>query len=97
MPLLQSVAGPLFPKPHSRKYVQRLEDGTGAVLMDIGNQVPYDATAELVFDIEEACEKCFAYFQAQEVLETMAEDEEQFLDKNIISTIVIRESCLATW
>ena len=110
VPLIKSIAGPLFPNSHTRHYIQRTEsndsssveagaDNTkypAAVL--VGNQadVEYDAYAELTFDDEAAFQTFFTHMYQPEAAEKIAQDEELFLNREKMTVVVVGDHFVTT-
>ena len=90
MPLIQKLAGDLFPKSHARHYVQRspavdspLESISNAdhpATALVGDQADfdYDAFAVLTFDNKAAFEALHARMSQKGATEELAADEESF-------------------
>ena len=112
IPLIQSLAGPHFPKSHTRRYIQRSEvdassysssanGGENAkypatVLMGTQAEFDYDAFAELVFDDEGHFQTFMGVVGAKEAAERIAADEEMFLDRGRMMVVVVDECRVTT-
>jgi len=92
IPLIKSLTGPLFPKSHARKYIQRSEDGTASVLVGDQTSFQYDALSELVFEDEESFGKFFAKISEEGVREKIQADEEHFLETGKMRAVIIGEA-----
>lgn len=91
LPLVESLAGPLFPRTHTRHYLQRADHGpdyAATVLVGTQADFAYDALAELVFDDEAAFQAFFARVSEPAVAAKIAADEELFLDRAKMRVVV---------
>lgn len=105
LPLLQSLAGPLFPRSHARRYIQRIPGSTeggadnanhpATVLVGTPADIEYDAFAEMIFDDEAAFRAFIACVSQPEAAERIAKEEEMFLDR-AKKRIVLVDECLVT-
>lgn len=105
LPLIQSLTGPLFPKSHTRRYIQRApgpsEGGAdnanhpAAVLVGTPADFDYDAFAEVIFDDEATFQTFFACVSKAEAAERIAKDEDMFLDR-ARTRIVLVDDCTVT-
>lgn len=105
VPLVQSLAGPLFPRSHTRRYIQRVQGSTegstdnashpAVVLVGTPADFEYDAFAELVFDDETAFQAFFACVSQVEAAGRIAEDEEKFLDRAKMRVVLV-DDCTVT-
>lgn len=105
VPLVKAIAGPLFPKSHVRRYVQRASGGRDSppsnahhpatVLIGSQSDFDYDAIAELIFKDEGAFQAFFAKVSEPEAAAKIAKDEEQFLDRTRMKVVVLGD-CITT-
>ena len=97
--MLQSVAGPHFPKTHTRRYIQRSEDKDSTE----GNaNTKYPATAlvgtpaDFEYDaIAVAFQTFFGHVSQPEAATRIAEHEEMFMDRVRMRAVVI-DDCVVT-
>lgn len=97
VPLVESIAGSLFPKTHTRRYIQRADGADHAATVLVGSQADfrYDAIAELIFDNEAAFQAFFARVSEPKAAEKIAQDEDKFLDRARMK-VVIEGDCIVT-
>jgi EthD domain len=105
VPMLQSIAGSLFPNSHTRRYIHRVQgsaDGgadninhPATVLIGEQADFQHDAIAELVFDDEAAFHAFSARISESEVAERIARDEDLFLDRAKMKVVVVGD-CIVT-
>lgn len=106
VPLLKAITGPLFPKSHVRRYVQRASGGRDSppnngnypatVLIGSQSDFDYDAIAELTFKDEAAFQAFFAKVNEPEAAAKIAKDEEQFLDRARMRVVVLGDCTTTT-
>ena len=92
VPLVKSISGYLFPKSHTRFYVQRTHTGDpsdkpnkgypATVLVGGQEAFDYDAYAELVFEDMQAFQQFMGCVTQPEAAKKIAEDEEKFLERS---------------
>jgi len=92
IPLLKSISGDLFPKSHTRFYVQRTHTGDSddksnkaypaTVLVGAQEAFDYDAYAELVFEDVQAFRQFMGCVRQPEAAKKIAEDEKHFLERS---------------
>lgn len=101
IPLLKSIAGPLFPNTHTRRYISRTASPPGCVnsctypaTVLVGTQLDfeYDAIAELKFDNETAFQAFFSRVNEPEAARRIAQDEDQFLDRAKLRAVVLERT-----
>lgn len=101
IPLLRSIAGPLFPNSHTRNYISRSEHPQGdvnnstypaAVLIGTQQDFEYDAIAELTFDNETAFQAFFGRISEPLAAKRIADDEDQFLDRAKLKAVLLEET-----
>lgn len=106
IPLVFSIAGPLAPISHKRRYIHRTEveeptgDGENAkypptVLYGSPAMFDYDAVAEVKFKDEAAFGAFFGHVSSPEHKAKIAEDEDKFLDRTRM-TVVLVGDCTTT-
>jgi EthD domain len=104
MPLLQSLAGEVFPRVHSRRYIDRQPTETSAdspsgvsgypanVLAGSVDFFDYDCVVEHVHESEDAFKVFFAKMMGDpEVAAKLQEDEEVFMDRGRMKAVVVSE------
>lgn len=106
LPLIQTLTGSLFPKSHTRRYIQRVQgpiDGDAdnanhpaVVMVGTPADFEYDAFAEIVFDDEAAFQAFFACITQAEAARRIAEDEELFLDREKMRVVVVDDCTVTT-
>lgn len=106
VPLVKSLAGPLFPKTHTRHYIQRNPTNDAAdssnkahpatVLVGEQDDFSYDAYAELVFQDVPAFQQFFGCITGEENAKKIAADEEQFLDRAKMRAVAVDETTVTT-
>ena len=110
VPLVQSIAGPHFPKTHTRRYIERSESNISSAANNgttnanhpatvmVGTQADfdYDAIAELTFEDAAAFQTFFGLVSQPEAAEKIAKDEEMFLDRARTRIAVVDECNVAT-
>jgi len=96
IPILQEIAGPLFPQSWTRHYIQRSvgEDGTRPATVIIGDQADfsYDSYAELIFEDKVAFETFFARLHEKDALERLKGEEEMFADRAKFRMAIVDET-----
>lgn len=105
VPLIQSIAGPLLPISHTRRYIQRVQGSTeggadngnhpAAVLIGTPTDFEYDAIAEVIFEDEAAFQAFFACVNQEEAAVRIAEDEEKFLNRAKMRVVLV-DDCKVT-
>ena len=106
IPLVHSITGSLFPKSHTRRYIQRAEaddaeedahnnDYPATVLVGSQADFEYDAFAEVVFDDQAAFQAFFARVSEAGPAERIAKDEDMFLDRAKTKAVVV-DDCNVT-
>ena len=104
MPLIRFLAGPVFPKTHTRRYIHRTPPESGTddtnnypATVFVGTQADfaYDAISELVFDDEPAFQAFSARMGQGEAAERIAKDEEVFLDRARLRAVLVGD-CIVT-
>lgn len=90
VPLVESIAGSLFPKSHTRHYIQRADGADHPATVLVGSQADfgYDAIAELIFDNEAAFQAFFARVTEPKAAEKIAQDEDKFLDRARMKVVI---------
>jgi EthD domain len=106
VPILQSIAGSLFPTSHTRRYIHRVQgsadggaDNTShpaTVLIGEQADFEYDAIVELVFDNEAAFHAFSARISESEAAERIARDENLFLDRAKMKAVVVGDCNVTT-
>jgi len=107
IPLLKSIAGPLFPISHTRRYIHRSEvsEPTGneknakypaSLLAGEQADFGYDAFAELTFKDEAAFGAFFGHMNSAENAEKIAADEDKFLDRARMTAVVVGDCVVTT-
>lgn len=107
VPLIKSIAGPLFPTSHTRRYLHRSEvsetssDDKNAkypakVLLGTQANFEYDAFAELTFKDEAAFGAFFGHVTKDENAAKIAADEEKFLDRAKTTVVVVGETVVTS-
>jgi hypothetical protein len=97
-PLLKEISGPLFPLTHTRHYLHRAEEANpdannpATVLLGTQEGLDCDAYSLLVWEDEEAFQKCFAALSRPEAAARIAADEEKFLDREKLKIVVLGDS-----
>lgn len=97
IPLIQSLTGSHFPRTHKRYYVQRSEDADtnnhfpATVLVGAQSDFPYDAFAELIFEDAAKFQTFMSIVSQGETKETLAQDEDLFLDRGRMTAVVVGE------
>ena len=105
MPLLRSLAGAHFPLSHTRRYIQRFSEANhgnenikgeegekeypATVLVGSQEDFEYDAIAELVFRDEEHFRVFMEVMGRKEAAESIAKDEEAFLDRGRLWVVAV--------
>lgn len=96
IPMLQEIAGPLFPQSWTRHYIQRSagEDGTRSATVTHGNQADfsYDSYAELIFEDKIAFETFFARLHEKDAFEKLKGQEEKFADRAKFRMAIVDET-----
>jgi uncharacterized protein (TIGR02118 family) len=94
VPLVQSLTGSLFPKSHTRRYIQRADSANHPATVLVGTQADfeYDAIAELIFDDEGAFQAFFACVSEAKAAEKIAQDEDKFLDRTKMKVVIEGDS-----
>ena len=91
--LLKEIAGDKFPITHTRHYIARPTETTGAwpatVLVGDQDDFWYDGIAELVFEDEEGFRTFFGIISAPENAARIAEDEEKFALRDKMKAVVL--------
>ncbi|KAK5944706.1 hypothetical protein PMZ80_001906 [Knufia obscura] len=83
IPLMKQLSGDKFPVSHHRRYSSR----TGAP----GENVPYDAVAEIVYRDQEHMQAHSALLGSEENQQKVMEDCMNFLDLSKTANIVVEE------
>jgi hypothetical protein len=106
VPILQSIAGSVFPNSHTRRYIHRVQgiadggadntDHPATVLIGEQADFEYDAIAELVFDDEAAFHAFSARISESEAAERIARDEDLFLDRAKVKVVVVGDCNVTT-
>jgi EthD domain len=106
IPLVQSIAGPLFPISHTRRYLARTEGSpqvgsdtsTYPATVIVGSQADfdYDAIAELVFSDQDAFQAFFAKVSEPANAQRLAEDEDSFLDRSRMRAVALDGTVVTT-
>jgi hypothetical protein len=102
VPLIKSLAGPLFPISHTRTYLHRSKDEAdnepaypATVLVGSQADFQYDAFAELKFKDEAAFGAFYGCVTSSENAAKIAADEELFLNRGKMSVVVVGD-CTST-
>jgi EthD domain len=103
---VQSIAGPLFPISHTRRYLARTEGSSqgrsdkstysAAVLLGSQADFDYDAIAELVFLDQGAFQAFFARVSEPANAQKLAEDEDLFLDRSRMTAVALGDTVVTT-
>ncbi|KAI9653207.1 MAG: hypothetical protein M1831_006165 [Alyxoria varia] len=101
VPLLQRLAADLFPRCHTRHYIQQPNDSTGnttapRMLAGDPESFDYDGFAILEFVDENALQALLARMGEKDAADAIAEDEEKFLDRSktkIVMADETRQTC----
>jgi uncharacterized protein (TIGR02118 family) len=91
VPLVKSIAGPLFPISHIRTYLHRTDSDEYPASVLVGGQADfqYDAFAELTFKDEAAFGAFFGTVSSPENAAKIAADEELFLDRSKMTVVLV--------
>jgi hypothetical protein len=89
IPLLQFFAGNLFPKRHTRHYLQFGAEDQPTVLRGDKASFDYDAVADVSFDDEAAYHAFINVLNNEEALDKLVADEDKFSDREKMKIVVI--------
>ncbi len=101
--VVRSITGLSFPKQHTRRYVQRTPNESADLpenddsnakwpatsILGYVQEIDFDAIAELVFDDEAGCHKFFEIIKQEDAQRKLAEDEQLFLDRGKLNSVVL--------
>lgn len=93
VPLLRSLAGPIFPLSHARHYLARdpaTPDHPAIVIFGAPEAFDYDAFAEVTFESETALHK----FQKVMMLPEVMEDEDRFTDRAKLKVVAMGDTAI---
>jgi hypothetical protein len=94
IPLLRSLAGPIFPISHTRRYLARdptPPDYPPRVILGNPDGFDYDAFAEATFENEDMLRE----FQKVMVSKEVLEDEDRFTDRSRLRVVALGETRVA--
>lgn len=91
VPLIKSIAGPLFPLSHTRRYIERSGDDA-KVLIGTQADFEYDVIAELTFADEASFGAFYGTMQKEENAARLESDENAIADRSKTKVVVIGET-----
>jgi len=93
LPLVASIAKDAFPQSHIRRYTALKEDGSGpSVMMGDPTGFDYDVLAEITCDDAGAFQRFVDVVRHPDNAQTIAEDEDRFLDRSRMRVIIVGET-----
>ena len=106
MPLVKSLSGELFPKSHTRHYIQRTPTAHSTDTSNkaypanvlFGGQAvfDFDSYAELVFEDGPAFQRFIACVTAPEAARKIGDDEDCFLDRDKMRVAFVDDTRVTT-
>ena len=105
--LVLDLAAAVFPLSHSRFYLKRTPEASSSsdtsnsnyrptVLAGTPDDFAYDVYCELVFEDEAASQAFIARIREPEVAAKIAEDEENFLDRQLLKVAAVAEPVITS-